>query len=266
MAFESLGQSPMATKQPRLTVPEKLSQSGQMIGWGIYSTLVVIGFGFGIVTGYERPKTVTFSQPKEKESPKAIENPKPESPKAPAKAPSDSNLVAANVPPSSSPASREPAAATPPVVAPAKAEPKPSAPPAVATTTPKVDPKPPTPAATAPAKTDPPKKKDDLKAVSFKTEVLPILRTHCLNCHGLGKAKPKGDVDLTTIAKMQKSPGQVLVAGKPDQSDVYTSITERGMPDGGRPKPSNEELMVLRNWILAGAKERRRIGKRKRGR
>ena len=61
-----------------------------------------------------------------------------------------------------------------------------------------------------------------------------------------------------------EKPGKILVPGKPDQSDVYTSITEREMPDQGRPKPKPQELMKLRNWILQGAKERRRINRGRR--
>jgi hypothetical protein len=53
------------------------------------------------------------------------------------------------------------------------------------------------------------------------------------------------------------------VPGKPEESDVYTSITEREMPDGGRPKPTKRELATLRNWILSGAKERRRVVRRR---
>jgi hypothetical protein len=55
-----------------------------------------------------------------------------------------------------------------------------------------------------------------------------------------------------------QSPGKIVVPGKPEQSDIYTSITEREMPSGGKPKPSEKELLVLKNWILSGAKERRR--------
>jgi hypothetical protein len=131
---------------------------------------------------------------------------------------------------------------------------------------PAVDPKPAPPIATVTPKTETPPKKEEFKAVSFKTDVLPILRRHCLDCHGGGKGKPKGDIDLTTLAKIMKSPspGKILVPGKPDQSDIYTSITERDMPDGGKPKPSKEEQLVLKNWILSGAKERRTIRSRKR--
>ncbi len=99
------------------------------------------------------------------------------------------------------------------------------------------------------------------------THVIPILRTHCLNCHGAA-GKPRGDVDLTTLAKLMKSPSpdKILVPGKPEESDFYTSITQRDMPGGGKPKPSDKELLVLKNWILTGAKERRSLRGRNRQR
>jgi hypothetical protein len=228
-----------------------------LIGWGVYGALLVIGFAFGIVTGTERPKTIALAKATPDKDQSTSDAPKPDTKTTPK----------AN--PSPDPAQTQPKDSPKP-----KIDPKP--PMSTTTTPPKVDSKPPMPMTTTPPKTDPPKppmpttttppkteppKKDDLKAVSFKTDVLPILRRHCLDCHGGGKGKPKGNVDLTTIAKIMASPspGKALVPGKPEQSDIYTSITEREMPDGGKPKPSKDEQLILKNWILTGAKERRRV-------
>ncbi|HEV3438695.1 MAG TPA: hypothetical protein VG122_15125, partial [Gemmata sp.] len=62
MAFEPFGQTDSSPNSGHMTAPERLSQSGQMMGWGVYGSLVVIGFVFGIVTGYERPKTITVTK------------------------------------------------------------------------------------------------------------------------------------------------------------------------------------------------------------
>lgn len=215
-----------------------LSVSGQLIGWAVFGGLVLVGFFFGVVTGYEKPKpTLLAKANKETPPPPASGAPKPATQPQPMPQP------ITTVPP------KEEAAPKTPKTDPPKAEP------------PKVD------------KVDPPKppalvkkeepKKQALKPVSFQREVLPILRSHCLNCHG-ATGKAKGDVNLTSIANMMKSRGgKILVPGKPDESDVYTSITEREMPDGGRPKPTPRELMTLRNWILTGAKPRRRFSSRR---
>jgi protein TonB len=263
MAFQSLGPTEPRENSTRISTSQPLSQSGQLIGWGVYGTLLVIGFGFGIVTGYERPKTIAQAKASPDKDQPSSDIPKPDTKTTPKSTPSSDTP---QTPPTGSP--KDTTSTTPAVTPktkvdtkppmPFKTDPKPPLP--TTTTPPKVDPKPPMPTTTTPPKTDSPKK-EDLKAVSFKTDVLPILRRHCLDCHGGGKGKPKGNVDLTTIAKIMASPspGKALVPGKPEQSDIYTSITEREMPDGGKPKPSKEDLLILKNWILTGAKERRRI-------
>jgi len=213
---------------------QRLSPNGHLIGWVVYGGLLIIGFFFGIVTGYEKPRTIMSQIPKDR------------------------------TPPSFETASLKPAAAS---------EAKPPAPPKeqgpVYSALPKNDPPlvnpgnsnsviPEKPRAILSPKKESPKSQE-LVAVTFQQAVLPILRTHCLNCHGAGTGKPKGDVNLTSIANMMRSRGRkIIVPGKPNESDIYTSITEREMPDGGRPKPTEKELTVLRNWILSGAKPRRR--------
>ena len=214
---------------PQTNKPSRLSQNGQMIGWAVFGGLVLIGFLFGVVVGYESPKAVVVERVA-KATPDAPgpAAPKKEQPFQPAPDVKKSETQPKKTespkadPPKTDPPRNDSTIASPP---PKKVEPKPAT----------------------------------LSPVSFQKEVLPILRTHCLNCHGAGMGKPKADVNLTSIASMRRSPGKILVPGKPEESDVYTSITEREMPDGGRPKPTSKELLTLRNWILTGAKERRRI-------
>ena len=215
-----------------------LSVSGQLIGWAVFGGLVLVGFFFGVVTGYEKPKpTLLAKANKETPPPPASGAPKPATQPQPMPQP------ITTVPP------KEEAAPKTPKTDPPKAEP------------PKVD------------KVDPPKppaareergtEKTGSEAGLVPARSVAHLRSHCLNCHG-ATGKAKGDVNLTSIANMMKSRGgKILVPGKPDESDVYTSITEREMPDGGRPKPTPRELMTLRNWILTGAKPRRRFTSRR---
>jgi hypothetical protein len=204
-----------------------LSSTGQLIGWGVFGGLVLAGFLFGIVVGYESPKPVVVAKANS-ESPRTPEPaaPTPAEPKKEHLPPAKAELPVKKT--DESPPKDDPPKVAPPKIITQAAPPK------------KVEPKPKT-----------------LAPVSFRADVLPILRTHCLNCHGAGTGKPKADVNLTSIASMTRSPGKILVPGKPEESDVYTSITEREMPDGGRPKPTAKELITLRNWILTGAKERR---------
>lgn len=249
MSMESLRQSEPLANYPHASAPEPLSQSGQIIGWIVYGALLVVGFAFGIVTGYERPKTIAVA----KATPDK-EQTKPETPKSDSKVTPKGTPLPDQVQPQPAPPMPKETPNTPPKETPTpRVEPKPPMP--MTTTPPKVDPKPPIPVTTIPPKTETPKK-DDLKPVSFKTEVLPILRTHCLNCHG-AVGKPKGNVDLRTIASLKSSPSEnnkMLVPGKPDESDFYTSITQREMPKD-RPKPSENELLILKNWVLTGGKD-----------
>ncbi len=74
--------------------------------------------------------------------------------------------------------------------------------------------------ANPPFKTEEPKKETPVavKAVSFEKDIKPILRSYCFNCHG-GAGKPKGDVNLTTLAKItEKGAPDILKPGDPKKS------------------------------------------------
>ena len=91
--------------------------------------------------------------------------------------------------------------------------------------------------------------KKPVAEVSFKTDVMPILATNCVNCHG-GKKK-KGGVDLESYAGVMKT----IQAGKPDQSKLCKALVGKGakqMP----PKSSldDKEIELIRAWVAAGAK------------
>jgi hypothetical protein len=249
MAFETLNTTNPVAFDRRPAGKEPLSQNGQMIGWFVYGALLIVGFGFGIVTGYERPKPVTVTKVvKEEVKPEVAKADTPKPAPKPAETPTPPTQPITTTTPKETPATPKtdpklvptPKTETP-KPDPPKPDPKPTTP--VATTTPKPDPKPTTP------------QKEDLKPVSFKKDVVPILRSYCFTCHGDSKGKPKGDVDLTSIAKMMKSPGKLVVAGMPEKSDLYDSITGMRMPPDGKPGPNKDELLVLKNWILTGAKE-----------
>jgi mono/diheme cytochrome c family protein len=219
--------------------PQELSQNGHLLGVGVYGALLLVGFFFGIVTGYDRPRTITVAKVP-KDSPKTDATTAPQ-PKAPETNPT-TTLVPSTTPitnPVTNPA-------PPPKEMPEDPPPPKKEPPKIEVSA-KVD-------VTPPKKDEP---KEILKPVSFQKDVLPIFRTHCLNCHGAA-GKPKGDVDLRTVAAIKKGGGgPILEIGKPDKSAVYTQIVDGSMPPNGK-GPGKGELEVIRNWILTGAKPRRR--------
>jgi hypothetical protein len=217
--------------------PGRLSQNGHLAGVGVFGFLLLVGFFFGLVTGYDSPKPAVAKVQKEK----VAEPPRP---------------VPKVVPPKPEPkADLRPEPRVEP-----KAEPKEGADPGGSVRS--VIPKDP-PAAVAAPKDPPsaaPVPKDPapaVVAVSFEKQVRPILMRYCGNCHG-NAGKPKGDVDLRTLAAITdpKNP-PILKPGDPKGSQLLATIEDMSMPPNG-PRPGRGETDVIREWIKGGAKPRRR--------
>lgn len=86
----------------------------------------------------------------------------------------------------------------------------------------------------------------------FAHTVVPILRSHCAECHGGREAR--GSFSINTRELLTGS-GHV-VAGKPQESHLLSLVTsddaEIQMPPKDKPRLSDEEIVVLRKWILDG--------------
>lgn len=92
---------------------------------------------------------------------------------------------------------------------------------------------------------------------AFASKIRPILQRKCVNCHG--EEKQKGDLRLDSpdwIRQGVRGKGVVL-AGKPDQSSLYTLIIKpQGDEDRMPPKGdgvSKGDAEMIRQWILKGA-------------
>jgi hypothetical protein len=95
----------------------------------------------------------------------------------------------------------------------------------------------------------------ETRPLTFERDVRPILKTHCVMCHG-EEEKPKGGVDLRLRRFMDKEldgGDHVLVAGKPDDSEMIQLIRDGEMPKKGKKVPA-AELAILEKWIAQGAK------------
>jgi Protein of unknown function (DUF1553)/Protein of unknown function (DUF1549)/Planctomycete cytochrome C len=94
--------------------------------------------------------------------------------------------------------------------------------------------------------------------VSYTRDIKPLIVNYCLDCHS--SDDHKGDLDATSIAnllKKGKKAGPAVVPGKPDESAMVQYIRglrEPQMPKGN-PTLSEDELNLIRMWILAGAKD-----------
>jgi mono/diheme cytochrome c family protein len=98
-------------------------------------------------------------------------------------------------------------------------------------------------------------------AVDFNRDVRPILSETCFQCHGPDKAKRKGSLRLDTREGAfadAESGGPVIVAGKPDESEIVARIVSDD-PDEKMPPPKSGRSLtkaqteVIRRWVAEGA-------------
>lgn len=94
--------------------------------------------------------------------------------------------------------------------------------------------------------------------VTFNDHVKPILRQHCLKCHG--NDEQEAGLNLQAYAALMRgaSSGPVVVAGRASQSVLFRAITN---PDADARMPPNspalpdDKVAVLRKWINTGLRE-----------
>ncbi len=91
-------------------------------------------------------------------------------------------------------------------------------------------------------------------APRFEQDVLPVLKAHCLACHGEGK-KPKTGLDLRSAAGLLKGgeSGPALVPGSGEKSLLLQMIRKGEMPPKSKPRLTAAEVVLLQRWIDAGA-------------
>lgn len=89
----------------------------------------------------------------------------------------------------------------------------------------------------------------------FETDVRAILKTHCFQCHG-EEPEVQGNLDLRLVRFMHRGgdSGAAVVPGKPEESILYQRLRDGEMPPDESKQISRNELQVIRDWILAGAK------------
>ncbi|MBL8866812.1 MAG: DUF1549 domain-containing protein [Planctomycetia bacterium] len=95
------------------------------------------------------------------------------------------------------------------------------------------------------------------RTIDFDRDVQPILKTHCLNCHG---SKEKGGLRLDSekAASAGGNSGVVIQPGKASESVLLHAVrskdAEKVMPPGDAKKLNEMEIATLRAWIDQGAK------------
>jgi mono/diheme cytochrome c family protein len=93
--------------------------------------------------------------------------------------------------------------------------------------------------------------------VDFATEVLPVLRRSCFECHGPDERKGGLRLDERGPAISGGEHGAVIVPGDPESSELLRRVTlprtdKEAMPRRGA-RLTEAETAVLRSWIVGGA-------------
>jgi len=93
----------------------------------------------------------------------------------------------------------------------------------------------------------------DAPSPSFERDIRPILRAHCLDCHGGGDTF-EGSLDLRQVRSMERGgdSGPALVPGDAGASLVLARIRSGEMPPS-TVKVKPEELAILERWVADGA-------------
>ncbi|MEZ6091257.1 MAG: c-type cytochrome domain-containing protein [Pirellulaceae bacterium] len=87
------------------------------------------------------------------------------------------------------------------------------------------------------------------KPIDFVHQVVPILKAHCVTCHG-GREK-EGDFSINTRADLLKS--EMVDLEEPEESYLLHLITSDDpnaqMPPSDRARVSASEIEIVRRWI-----------------
>lgn len=96
---------------------------------------------------------------------------------------------------------------------------------------------------------------------NYDQDIAPIMQKYCVSCHGGvgsdGKTVVEMGLDLTSYAGMMTGStyGSVLEPRNPNGSLLLEMMESGEMPEDGDKVPA-DLILVVRNWIAAGAPER----------
>lgn len=94
--------------------------------------------------------------------------------------------------------------------------------------------------------------------VDFKNDVMPILKKHCAACHNDDDYEAGFTVDSYDGIEEGCDGEAVFVAGDPDDSwmiQLMTGNKEPLMPPDDQPRPTEDEIEILKLWIEQGAND-----------
>ena len=98
----------------------------------------------------------------------------------------------------------------------------------------------------------------DDRAINYNDDIKPILRMHCLKCHGDDEAE--GDVNMQSYTSFLRGGGggKIVVPGRASQSLMFRAITnsdpDARMPPNSPPL-SKQKIAIIQKWIDTGLRE-----------
>ena len=97
--------------------------------------------------------------------------------------------------------------------------------------------------------------------VSFKEDILPLLKWRCASCHEPGgSGYEKSGLDLTSYAGLMKGTkfGAMVIPREPESSNLMLLLDWRASPalrmPHGKKQLSSCDRSTIRSWIRQGAK------------
>ena len=91
--------------------------------------------------------------------------------------------------------------------------------------------------------------------IDYQRDVKPLLKTHCVRCHGPLRSEAGLRLDTRSLAVAGGENGPALVAGKPAESLLLSRVRgddETRMPPEGE-RLTAADIAILTSWITAGA-------------
>ena len=94
------------------------------------------------------------------------------------------------------------------------------------------------------------------KTVDPEEDILPIIETKCVKCHGKGKHKGGFQIDTRELLLKGGKTGVVVVVGDSMNSPLIRRVARipyvKAMPPPGNLDVTDEEVALLRAWIDQG--------------
>ena len=88
--------------------------------------------------------------------------------------------------------------------------------------------------------------------VSFTNDVLPILQSRCVNCHGGQRTEEDLSLNSYTGVMTGSKNGAVVTAGNANNSLLVELVSTQKMPKRG-PKLTPDQVQAIVDWVNQGA-------------